>query len=90
MARIPTNQNGSCYCKLHAPAKKPARGQFFNEDTGNSVVLVTNVSFESSIGVEVVVIVEILETMSSLIADPFKINVHSSASLISILQLNGS
>ena len=54
------------------------------------MVLVTNVSFESSIGVEVVVIVEILETMSSLIADPFKINVHSSASLISILQLNGS
>ena len=29
--------------------KKPARGHTFNEDTGNSVVLVTNVLFESSI-----------------------------------------
>jgi len=37
---------------LQTKIKKPAHGHTFNEDTRNSVVLV-NISFESSIGVEV-------------------------------------
>ena len=44
------------YCKQKI--KEPARDQTFNEDISNFVVLVTNVSFESSIGVEVVVIID--------------------------------